>query len=220
MTYTRAPRVRSLLQATLAFAFAQAGQVEKAVSLARTAAKGLYAIPEDEFLPIAWYHVAKTLELADRWLAGRALHAAYTALQAQCLHVPEEHHATFLRTVYPNYLIVKAWLDHMPRPVERLYITLPAREGDAHIPVVWTLDNGDEDAIIEAIQGPVAARRHRLARLLREAERQGARVPHRVLAEVLRVSLPTIQRDLRTLPHNSTNARYPHHFMNVGKVRV
>ena len=162
-------------------------------------AHALSQVEADEHLPRAWYHLYLAAEEHDPALAADALRRAYLALQAQCLEVPEEHHHAFLHHVLSHRLITQTWLSTRPRPVERLRLRLPRKEGKGYVMVLWTVDAGDEDALIEAQYGPIALRRHRLKRLLQEAERQGARATHEALAQALGVSVPTVRRDLRTI---------------------
>ncbi len=67
------------------------------------------------------------------------------------------------------------------------------------MPVRWTVDAGPADAALKHAQGAIALRRARLARLLREAELQGARPIVAQLAEALDVSPRTVKRDLAAL---------------------
>ena len=66
--------------------------------------------------------------------------------------------------------------------------------GDA-IPVTWTLRHESDDEVADVVQ----RRRHRLARLLHEAQLQGARPKTRDLAEALGASRATVTRDLTAL---------------------
>ncbi|HIC87957.1 MAG TPA: tetratricopeptide repeat protein, partial [Anaerolineae bacterium] len=178
-----APVPRALLQAILAQALAELGRVDSARSLVAAVRSVLERMAEDEHLPVAWYALAQTAQAYDQNLAHYALAQAYRALQAQALHVPEKWRAGFLQQVFSHRLIARAWLAMGPRPTRSLQTTLPQREGKGTCQVVWTLDAGDEDALVEAQKGLVALRHHRLARLLREAEAQGAHPRHTDLAQ-------------------------------------
>jgi len=100
-----------------------------------------------------------------------------------------------LNKVFSHRLIIQAWLASAPRPIERLRISLPRRDGTGDTMVTLR----EEDALIEAQQGYVALRHYRIRRLLREAEAQNAHLSQRMLADILHVSLATIRRDLRSL---------------------
>lgn len=65
--------------------------------------------------------------------------------------------------------------------------------------VVWTVDNGADDAAIWARHGRQALRRVRILRLLDEAVHQGAAATLEDLARRLHVSLRTIKRDVACL---------------------
>ncbi|MDY7078238.1 MAG: BTAD domain-containing putative transcriptional regulator [Chloroflexota bacterium] len=65
--------------------------------------------------------------------------------------------------------------------------------------VIWTVDAGEKDAALARQGGKVALRRHRLLRLLAEAEAAGARPTVADLAGALAVSPRTIRADLAAL---------------------
>ncbi len=159
----------------------------------------LTRLEADEYLPMAWYQVYLAAQRWDSDEAQEALRRAYMALRAACVNVPAAHQHAFMHQVLSHRLIAQAWLNLAPRPIERMRVWLPSLNGKGQVAVIWTVDAGDEDALIEAQYGPVALRRHRLKRLLQEAEAQGARATHKALADVLHVSVPTIRRDLQAL---------------------
>ncbi len=70
---------------------------------------------------------------------------------------------------------------------------------EATVPVVWTVDAGEEDDALLAREGKVALRRHRILRLLAEAEAVGALPTVADLAGALNVSPRTIRADLAAL---------------------
>jgi hypothetical protein len=67
------------------------------------------------------------------------------------------------------------------------------------VPVIWTLDAGSEDTAIAAQEGRVSLRRHRILRLLAEAEQAGAAPTVADLAGALDVSVRTLCSDLSFL---------------------
>jgi hypothetical protein len=67
------------------------------------------------------------------------------------------------------------------------------------IDVIWTVDNGAEDADVLARYGSEALRRVRILRLLDEAVAQDAAATFEDLARVLHVSRRTLQRDATLL---------------------
>jgi DNA-binding SARP family transcriptional activator len=73
----------------------------------------------------------------------------------------------------------------------------PAR--DELVTVIWTVDAGEEDAALAKREGKVALRRHRLLRLLAEAETAGGLPTGADLAGALGFSPRTIRADLAVL---------------------
>ncbi|MBK9714777.1 MAG: DUF1670 domain-containing protein [Kouleothrix sp.] len=67
------------------------------------------------------------------------------------------------------------------------------------VTVYWTSDAGAADAAIGQVAGKVALRRHRLIRLVQEAELQGARPTEQDLARTLSITVRTIQTDIAAL---------------------
>ncbi len=199
LNVVRAPIPRAFLLAALAWAHASLGKTEQAQEEVKACFPVLEQVGEDRELPRAWFHVAQAAQVFDPTLHIDALRKAYLTLRSQCLHLPEERQHAFLHLVLSHRLITQGWLGAFARPRERLRLYLPRRNGRGMVAVVWTVDAGDEDTLVEVQQGPIALRRHRLRRLLREAEAQGARATHEALAQALGVSVPTVRRDLRTL---------------------
>ena len=77
---------------------------------------------------------------------------------------------------------------------------LPARsDPEQAVPVAWTFDAGPSDVALKRAQGAITLRRSRLARLLEEAQAQGARPTTAQLAQTLNVSPRTIKRDRAAL---------------------
>ncbi len=90
-------------------------------------------------------------------------------------------------------------------PVEMQLSQLPltrARPNKAAV-VTWVSNAGPADEALQQSRGPVALRRVRLARLIREADAQGARPTLGQLGEIFGVSPRTIQRDLNALQASS-----------------
>ncbi len=78
-------------------------------------------------------------------------------------------------------------------------VKLPARSDGAAVRVQWTVDAGAPDRALKRSAGGIALRRARLARLLDEADAQGACPSTADLARALGVSERTIQRDRAVL---------------------
>ena len=92
----------------------------------------------------------------------------------------------------PDPGVVTRWL-----PEERKRRATPERQ--RMVPVAWTLDAGPADTALRRSEGAIALRRTRLARILQEAEVQGAHPTIDDLADALNVSSRTIKRDLAAL---------------------
>ncbi len=92
-------------------------------------------------------------------------------------------------------------------PPGRLRVRLARADAPAHrrptpdetVVVIWTMDAGEEDAALAKREGKVALRRHRLLRLLAEAEAAGAAPTVADLAGALNVSPRTVRADLAAL---------------------
>jgi len=203
LDHAQTARMRAFLHAGLAEAWAHLGEDRQARQALDACIPVLDQIAADEYLPRGWYQVARAAARVRPEYQATALRRAYMALQAQSHHVPEEDQRAFLHQVLTHRIIVQAWQAVAPPTVERLRIPLPSVDGRGTVMVTWTVQAGEEDVVVEADQGPIALRRHRLKRLLREAADQGARATHQALAQALNVSVPTIRRDLRALRASS-----------------
>jgi hypothetical protein len=71
--------------------------------------------------------------------------------------------------------------------------------GRSSIPVALTVDAGAPDVALKNAAGAVALRRARLQRILSEAHLQGRMPSLEQIAGMMKVSLRTIQRDIRHL---------------------
>ena len=67
------------------------------------------------------------------------------------------------------------------------------------IRIFWTPDAGDEDRLVQKEQGKKGLHHHRIRRLLKEADLQGAACTDKDLAQALDVSVRTIERDMKEL---------------------
>jgi hypothetical protein len=75
------------------------------------------------------------------------------------------------------------------------------------VSLIWTVDAGDADVAIAKNEGKVALRRHRLLRLLSEAQTAGALATFADLAGALDVSDRTIRNDLAALRRQGHTVR-------------
>ncbi len=100
-------------------------------------------------------------------------------------------------------------------PPGRLRVRLARADAPAHrrpipdetVALTWTVDAGEEDAALVEREGKVALRRHRLLRLLAEAEAAVTRPAIADLAGALDVSPRTIRADLTALRRQGYAAR-------------
>ncbi|MBN1811188.1 MAG: AAA family ATPase [Anaerolineae bacterium] len=146
----------------------------------------------------------RVAERTHHWAAARdALEKAIQILdeRAKLIDDPawQEKYRTGLRV---NQAITQA-AAHLPPP-GRLRVRL-ARDDvptyrrpapDEMVAVIWTVDTGEEDAALAKRDGKIALRRHRILRLLAEAESAAALPTMADLAGALQVSARTIRSDL------------------------
>lgn len=87
-------------------------------------------------------------------------------------------------------------------PVSLVKIDVPLGKKlteDDYCIVHLTLDAGENDEAIRKKQGKAGLRRHRIVRMMEEAKAQGALCNDQALAELLEVSVRTIERDMTAL---------------------
>jgi tetratricopeptide (TPR) repeat protein len=155
--------------------------------------------------PQAWlWALYRLLSALDHEVAaGLVIECAYRELQRQALAIGDPGlRNRFFYHVPLNNKILAAFdaLSSRQRVVEVSLARSDAPLGRAleageRVAVKWTVDAPED----EAIPGKAGRRRHRLARLLQEAERQGAAPTDDDLALALGVNRRTILRDLQVL---------------------
>jgi tetratricopeptide (TPR) repeat protein len=202
------PLLQAKSEAFLGLAVLMAGEQAQATALAE-ANWELFkqGVPSGE-QPQGWLWAFYRLliELGGGQNAERApavLRAAYAELQRQAQAIGDAAlRRSFFERVPLNRAIVNAH-DRVTQASRVVAVSL-ARRGvplgralrpDEFVTVRWTLAAPDDEAIADK----ATRRQHRLARLLREAEAQGAAPTDDVLAEALGVSRRTILRDMQEM---------------------
>lgn len=158
------------------------------------------AVAED--MPDIYYGRALVLEAQGRAEEARAnLQRAHDALCEQAQQLDESARRTVFRRSPVVRRLMKDVLAHAiaaPEPGVVLRRLAPLR-GTRPVLVLWTVDAGSADSSFGRRHGAPALRRHRLARLRREARQQGAAPLLSDYAAALGVSVRTVQRDLSAL---------------------
>lgn len=178
---------------------------EEALALTRQAVLAMAQgeVSQEVVSEIAYAHAVALAangldEQAMSYLTQAYEHLLMTASQAEDEAARQaffHHNPTLRRLMHELYARGVA-----PLPAEGvLSRPLPALYGAGPVRVRWTVDAGPPDVALRQARGAVALRRSRLARLLREAQAQGAVPTTAELAAVLGVSQRTIQRDLAAL---------------------
>jgi DNA-binding transcriptional ArsR family regulator len=124
--------------------------------------------------------------------AEAALEQAYQGLIRTLNGLSDEQLSNALEVVPEHAEIVSAW--RSARPAVRR-VSLRSASGKDMIDVMWTV-HVPADAMSE---DPVERRRIQIARLLGEAEQEGALATAKDLAAALGVSVSTVRRDLAAL---------------------
>ena len=116
---------------------------------------------------------------------------------------------TFRETYRTGLRVNRAITEAMAEqpPPGRLRVRLARADAPAHrrpeademVTVIWTVDAGDEDAALAKREGQIALRRHRILRLLAEAQAANASPTVADLAGALECSPRTIRSDLAAL---------------------
>lgn len=169
----------------------------------------------------SWAHAEQALRESDaarhnvlRYYTHYVVSGAHSALKAArdeiyrqaSLFTDETLRADFLNHVLLHREIEAQWQALHPAPprvtvrLARADTPLGRALTDADfVTVQWTVDAGEEDAALLQREGKVALRRHRLARLLREAREQNAAPTDGDLARALGVNIRTVERDMAVL---------------------
>lgn len=182
------------MQSFQAYALWRMGREEEARALSATAVAALQQTVGGEYIQDTYWH--------HSLISGEAesLEKAYRVVEAQAASLPDPAWRQVFWALPLHQNIRAAWQAAQPT---RARVWLPKKETavagrtavDQTIEIEWT----PYDPADAQIADKVARRRHQLARLLAEAEAQGARPTIADLAAALDSSQPTIKRDLAAL---------------------
>jgi DNA-binding SARP family transcriptional activator len=181
------------------------GEPVEALALTRRAVTSMaHGDVSDEVVPEICYAHAMALAANGREERARVyFERAYESLLDGAAQVEDEEarQAFFHRSPTTRRLMreLRARSIAPPPGAGVRTVQLPAARGGGPLRVHWTVDAGPADTALKRAEGAIALRRARLARLLEEAQVQGATPSTADLAQALNVSQRTIQRDLTTL---------------------
>lgn len=177
------------------------GQKREALDCTRRALLALaQGAADQQYAASIYYAHAAVLEAGGQAQEALAYFLrGYQRLLQDAAQLQDEaaREAFFQRDPITRRLMAEVYQRGMAPPPAAQVVTrmLPAVNGARLVPVQLTVDAGPADLAIGAAQGKAAMRRARLARLLQEAESQGAAPTAADMAQVLHVSTRTIQRD-------------------------
>lgn len=116
---------------------------------------------------------------------------------------PEALSAYFRRDPTVRRLMKQVYARGLASP-PKVETHLVASRGRSSVRVTLTVDAGAPDVALKNASGAVALRRTRIQRLLREMRSQGSDPSLEQIAALMRVSLRTVQRDVRYLEESRT----------------
>ncbi|HFD38941.1 MAG TPA: tetratricopeptide repeat protein, partial [Anaerolineae bacterium] len=193
---------QTLTRSRLAASLHRRGDLGRAITLSSQALAEMDARSDDSLILETCLHHYQIMTTAGQpETARQALERAYAEVQARCAALPEPAwRESFIWSVPLHHEIVAAW---QALQSQRTTVRLPRADAprgrplrdDEYVTVAWTPTAPEDDEISPKI----ARRRHRLLRLLREAEEQGASPTVDDLAKALAVSPTTLKRDLAAL---------------------
>ena len=191
----------------LALAHSRLGDHETALRLSDEALATMEAEMEtSDRLKLVYFERAHILAAAQGQRAALpVLERAYRVLMSVADRISDPAlRRSFLERVAENRAIAAAYeRGYLPLPPRRQKARLPSLSApsgrplrdDEFVTVTWTIAAPEDDEVA----GKAARRRHRLLRLLREADAQSAAPTVTALAQALGVSERTIKRDLAAL---------------------
>ncbi|RMF35188.1 MAG: DUF1670 domain-containing protein [Chloroflexi bacterium] len=165
--------------------------------------------------PEVYYNRFRIATGTRRWAAARAaLEEAAEIIAQRAERIGDPVWRETYRTGLRLHRAVAEAMARQP-PAGRLLVHLPRADlpvrrrvaPEETVAVVWTVDAGEADVAVAGQGGKVALRRHRLLRLLAEAEAAGALPTVADLAGALEVSPRTIRADLAALRRQGHRVR-------------
>ena len=166
-------------------------------------------------------HLQRALDLAKLWptspkfwsMLEELAQKHATQLVPLCRNAAVQHLQNTLTSLepYPEWRATFAQRDEVQRllshtssrvSVELVRTDVPLGKrltSDDYDTVYLTLDAGEQDEQLRKSQGKAGLRRHRIMRMVEEAKAQGTLCNDPILAELLDVSVRTIERDMSTL---------------------
>lgn len=196
----------AMVYAHLAACHHEMGQREQAISLSQQAVHLLESQEgKDEIAYIYWQNYLILKAAHQEVTANQSLQKVHDMLQADLAVLPDvAWQRDYLENVPVHRAIMTAYekMRRTPQPGQ-IVVYLPKLDAalgrplrdDEMTTVIWT-QHAPED---KTIANKVARRRHRLQRLLAEAQTQDAIPAYHHLAEALAVSTRTIERDMAYL---------------------
>lgn len=175
-------------------------ETQEAMSQFRSGIELGYLIPYFHSLALA---ATGSIDLGDQFLE-----LANDELQSTLTDLSEADRRSALRNVPIHRELTETWTSRQPLQVLHRMAAADTPSGrpvraDDMISVTWTLAAPGDDAIDDRI----GRRRHRLLRLLAEADAQGGAPTINDLADALEASPATIRRDLAALRDDGHPAR-------------
>ena len=149
---------------------------------------------------IYFAHATVLAELGREVEANEFFGRAYQNLlgYAEEIEDPEARLAFFRRDPTMRRLMEQVYARGIASPPQ-VETRLAATHGNVPVKVSLTLDAGAPDIALKNARGPVKLRLMRLQRILNEAQAQKAKLSIKQIAEMLKVTPRTIQRDLAQL---------------------
>jgi tetratricopeptide (TPR) repeat protein len=169
----------------------------------------------DQFRPgielgylVPYFHSLALASIGSAELSDQYLELAHNELRSTLADLSEADRRSALRNVPIHRELTETWAARRPLQVVHRMAAIDTPSGrpvrtDDMVAVTWTLAAPGDEAIVDRI----GRRRHRLLRLLDEADAQGGAPTIHDLADALEASPATVRRDLAALRDDGHPAR-------------